>query len=408
MKNWASTNHLSELRTDVVKSTAPAKAKGKPKENQRKTHKGFPPGSTWIHLDLSGTGSTVRLRCFRFPDLSKPLSNCFLAWKRRQKSAKHALRNAKQCESTRASAMNKFEWCKAIVIHVANQCKCGKVRSQVISNHNPHVFGKRPFGHLEGAGAGHHWDQMVIKYPKMTIEIAPKVLKHDNAEGVNKRPEPQKMERCKDRRPHKLKGNPNEKGSRSHSQHATMPYLVLNSDGLLSAQRTWEQRSHPLSHWLYAKCMGISRQNDQMPMVPYGAHSPTPKMHGNLADVAPPIKKGLSERLAGVEGPRRPRRPQVLFGSSMRNPSEQVVNKLLTMVLCETLEMSRNEREKRVQKNHLLEKVVHKVSLIGLTWPKWPSTKILRYSQRGIHKQIWYHMNPCLPGSYFCPLMEAT
>lgn len=39
-----------------------------------------------------------------------------------------------------------------------------------------------------------------------------------------------------------------------------------------------------------------------MPMVPYGAHSLTPKMHGNLADVAPPIKKGLSERLAGVEG----------------------------------------------------------------------------------------------------------
>ena len=291
------TEHLQIISLSYVQMWSSPPHLRKPKENQRKTHNGFPSGSTWIYLDLSGTGSTkTTMVGFGFQISPSLWATAFLPGKD-SKNVRSMRSNAKQCESTRASAMNKCEWCKAIVVHVANQCKCGKVRSQVISNHNPHVFDKRPLGHLEGAGAGHHWDQMVIKYPKMTVEIAPKVLKHDNAEGVNKRPEPQKMERCKDRRPHKLKGNPNEKGSRSHSQHATMPYLVLNSDGLLSAQRTWEQRFQPLSHWLCK--VQRSRQKWQNAN---GAHSLTPKMHGNLADVAPPIKKGFKKGLQ-VEGP---------------------------------------------------------------------------------------------------------
>lgn len=87
------TEHLQIISLSYVQMWSSPPHLRKPKENQRKTHNGFPSGSTWIYLDLSGTGSTK-------PDLSKPLSNCFLAWKRLQKCAKHA----KQCKAMRINS----------------------------------------------------------------------------------------------------------------------------------------------------------------------------------------------------------------------------------------------------------------------------------------------------------------
>ena len=98
------TEHLQIISLSYVQMWSSPPHLRKPKENQRKTHNGFPSGSTWIYLDLPGSiWNWIHKDYddrFRFPDLSKPLSNCFLAWKRLQKCAKHA----KQCKAMRINS----------------------------------------------------------------------------------------------------------------------------------------------------------------------------------------------------------------------------------------------------------------------------------------------------------------
>ena len=49
------TEHLQIISLSYVQMWSSPPHLRKPKENQRKTHNGFPSGSTWIYLDLPGS-----------------------------------------------------------------------------------------------------------------------------------------------------------------------------------------------------------------------------------------------------------------------------------------------------------------------------------------------------------------
>ena len=97
------TEHLQIISLSYVQMWSSPPHLRKPKENKGKRTTVSIwiyldlPGSTWNYLELDHKDYDDR---FRFPDLSKPLSNCFLAWKRLQKCAKHA----KQCKAMRINS----------------------------------------------------------------------------------------------------------------------------------------------------------------------------------------------------------------------------------------------------------------------------------------------------------------